>query len=349
MLLLDSWQKVVTLRPGVERAVRAVTPIARRFVFDSEACTHVGRLLFEASDLVAEQIVFAKPPYDHTYIELSDARAMFKGWRPYAVNPPATSDNKLGMLYSHDKVYTMCSSDTSDIPPTIGMFSITVGHGQTTPLKEIFGDENPWTKFETNRPWQEYVKLAYLLGGMREPDGTIHMTRADYDYFVGHYDLGCTIAAAEHDYHRKLRYKTMFNAAFLGGGDILIGAACLLLIHGQQKGVSIQSVPHSRGWFKGKNVVFKTHGVVTIKLGKHDTMRKIVFGSRESPRRHDVMGTWVHYHREHHCDHDWFRLEDQDHERYQCRKCPTLRTWRASHARGDGSKGVKTKTYSVVE
>lgn len=353
--MLDDWERVVPLKPGIERAVRNVVPIARRFMFDPEACAHVGRLLFEAADLVAEQIVFAKPPYDYTYLELSDARAMFRGWRPTESNNPKTSDNKLGLLYSKNRLYTFCSSDTTDIPTTIGMFCVDIGHGQTEPLTELYGDGalgsgveiSGQSRLPGQRTWQDWVKLGYLLGGMRQRDGVL-MVQADYDYFLNNYDLRSTIAPPAYlDRHR--RHQTMFEASYLGGGDILIGAACLLLIHGQRRGVSVRSVGPERGWFKGKRRVYHKHGVVQIKLGPHDTMRKVVFGVRESPIRHDVMGTWAHYHRDPQCDHDWTRLEDPEHERYRCSKCPTLRTWRMAHVRGQGGKGIKTKTYSVTE
>lgn len=350
LMLIDSWERIVPLKQGIERAVRSVTPIAKRFVFDKEACVHLGRVLFEASDLVLEQIVFAKPPYEHTYIELSDARAMFNSWRPTTPNPVATSDDKLGLLYTGDRIYSFCHSDTADIPTTLGMFHTTVGHGQTTPLREIFGDTSTKVKFAHEEGWQKYVKIAYLLGGMRQPDGRIVVARGDYEYFLDNYDLGCTIGHQFSNPESLSRHRNVIvDSAFMGGGDILIGAACLLLIHGTKRGVSIQNKPHQAGWFKGKRIVYKSHGVVTIKLTKGDSMKKVLFGTRESPKVHDVMGTWVHYHRDVHCDHEWVRLEDTDHERYLCRKCPTLRTWRTPHSRGEGGKGVHTKTYSVIK
>lgn len=349
LLLIDSWEQVVPLKQGIERAVRAITPIAKRFVFDKEACTHLGRVLFEASDLIMEQIAFAKPPFEHTYIEITDARVMFEAWRPTSANPVETSDDKLGILFSGDRIYSFCHSDTSDLPSTLGMFMVKAGHGQTTPLREVFGDTTKHVRFTHLDEWQKYVKIAYLLGGMRQPDGTIVVARGDYDYFLDNYDLDVTIQKPTNPMRWPAHRNTLVDSAFLGGGDILIGAACLLLIHGTKRGVSIQNVPHQSGWFKGKRIVYKSHGVVTIKLTKGDSMKKVLFGVRESPKVHDVMGTWVHYHRDAHCEHEWFRLEDQDHERYLCKKCPTLRTWRVPHVRGEGGKGVHTHDYRVTK
>jgi len=337
--LIDVWSAEVPLKPGIERLVRNATPTARRFVFDSEACGHVGNLLFHAGDLVAEQIAFAKPPYPNTYVEITDARAMFKAWRPATTEAQAlNSDDRLGILYTGDRLYTFVSGVTKG--PVLGMFSITTGHGQTAPLTSIFGQPRYWSP--------EHVKLSYLLGGMRQNDGTIAMLRADYQWFLDNYDLASTLADTWSG-DRSRREKVMADSAFLGGGDLIIGAACLLLIHGKRRGVTIREVPHERGWFKSKRVVYKSHSVVTIKLGPHDSIRRLAFGSRESPARHDVLGTWVDYHRDRQCAHDWYRLEDNDHERYRCTKCPTLRTWRNPHVRGDGLKGIVTKTYEVIK
>src|SRR5262245_41960581 len=252
--LLDIWQKIVPLRKPVEKIVRNATPTARRFVFDSEACKHVGDLLRHAGDLVAEQILFAKPPYPNTYLEISDARAMFRAWRPEEQNNPLTSDDKIGILYVGDRLYTMCSSDTTDVPATVGMFSVQMGHGQTMPLANIFGTFND--HFETpagHHNWRDQVKLAYLLGGMRQTDGIL-MVSADYQWFLDNYDLSSTLEDPPPGY-RTDRHRTMVESAFLGGGDLLIGAACLLLIHGHQRGlrnISIRSQPHHRGWYRSR-------------------------------------------------------------------------------------------------
>jgi len=333
LLLLDRWEKMVPIKHGIERQIRSVTPVARRFVFDSEASRHVGRLLFEAGDLVAEQIAFAKPPYDVTYLEIGDARAMFDGWRPGVDQKKAIpGDDKLGMLYIGNRLYTFCNNDdVEDVPTTLGMFYVDMDRGQKESLAKIFPD---------NFYPLEHIKLSYLLGGMRQKDRSIAMLRADYDYFLANYDLGSI-------YDKPNLH--LEDIAFMGGGDLIIGAASLLLIHSQRKGVKVNMVPYSRGWHKGKQVVYKAHGQVTIKLGRHETIRRLAFGHRESPRVHDVMGTWVHYHRDRKCEHDWSRLLDMDHERYQCSKCPTIRTWRKPHVRGDGTKGVKIKTYAVTE
>jgi len=353
-MLLDTWQKIIELKPGIERHLKAATPTARRFVFDAEACAHVGHLLYTAGDLVAEQIVFAKPPYENTYIELIDARAMFDAWRPPTPGRlRIPGDSQLGLLYTADNghLFSFCANDQAGkFPNTLGMFQTDIGVGQTTPLHHLWGDfgmRSAWgMKASTDKVRHEIIKLAYLLGGMRQPDGTIVMVRADYDYFLANYNLTTPLDLPNAD-----GAVSIGEAAFLGGGDLLIGAACLLLIHGHKQGgtIRIDQVPHRQGIWRGKRKVFASHGVVSIKLTEKQTIRRLVFGHRKSPILHDVMGTWVHYHRDRHCDHDWHRLSDVDHERYQCSKCPTLRSWRAAHARGDGSKGIKTKIYSVTE
>lgn len=352
--LLDTWQRYVPLKPGIEKHVRSIAPVARRFVFDSDSSAHLGRLLFEAGDLVCEQIAFAKPPYEHTYVEIADARRMFDAWRPGNDDGKIPGDDRIGLLYTGNRMYTLCSNNViKDLPTMLGMFYVDLGKGQTTPLAEIFGEgrDNEGMfdrklgirlRSSNSHSWQEYVKLSYLLGGMRQPDGTVAMVRADYNYFANNYDLGC---AYGFDYNPR----TMYEAAFQGGGDLLIGAAAMLLIHGRPHNVTINPVMHQRKIYKGKMVVYKAHGIVNIKLTGKQTIRKVVFGNRASPRLHDVMGTWAHYHRDRQCDHDWERLEDPEHERYMCRKCPTLRTWRKSHYRGDATKGIKTKTYEVHE
>jgi len=343
--LLDVWSSQAPLKPGVERIVRNATPTARRFIFDPDSSHHVGSLLLHAADLVAEQITFAKPPYPNTYIEITDARAMFHAWRPSYKHDPISSDIRLGFLYTGDRMYVFIAGE--GVKAELGMFSITMGHGQTAPLSSIFGDHPSITHDPAHGiTWQHQVKLAYLLGGMRQYD-SILMPQADYQWFLDNYDLQGTLDLPPGD--RARRDRIMIDAAFLGGGDLLIGAACLLLIHGNKRGVSVQGVPHHRGWWKGKQIVYKAHSVVTIKLGPKDTIRRVAFGNRESPRRHEVMGTWVHYHKEGRCEHDWVRLDDPDHERYQCSRCPTLRTWRASHVRGDGGKGIVTKEYEVTK
>jgi len=118
-----------------------------------------------------------------------------------------------------------------------------------------------------------------------------------------------------------------------------------LLLHAP-KGVTIHDHPACNRVVKGKRRAYAAYSTVKIKLSQQETKRIIRTGVYGPKRAHEVRGTWVNYHRNPRCDHQWTRL-DGEHERYLC-QCGQLRVWRKTHGRGDASLGYVSHEYRVT-
>lgn len=131
----------------------------------------------------------------------------------------------------------------------------------------------------------------------------------------------------------------------------IIGA---ILILNRPSTHKVNRVDHKSAIVKGKRVVYKAHNTVTIDIAEVGRLKQEHFntGSRGTYRRHEVRGSWVHYHKHPSCEHTFIAREvkepDPDRPRYICSKCGQYRTWRPAFERGDASKGWASKNYNVT-
>jgi hypothetical protein len=124
----------------------------------------------------------------------------------------------------------------------------------------------------------------------------------------------------------------------------------LLLL--QAKKVRLTDVPAARTLRKGRPVRYFSHSVIEIDLTTPKQLRRAFStGTHASPRRHEVMGHFVHRGGIRGCVHDWqpiTRDPDDGIKRWGCTSCERKRTWRKSFERGDAGKGFVRQEYAVT-
>ncbi len=113
---------------------------------------------------------------------------------------------------------------------------------------------------------------------------------------------------------------------------------------------TLEDKPHSRGLSGNRPTVYMAHSIVTIDLAKPKNLRRHFHsGTHATPRRHEVMGHFIHRGGQRDCIHEWQRIrEDELTPRWECTQCERKRTWRAAFERGDAGKGFVRQTYEVI-
>lgn len=134
---------------------------------------------------------------------------------------------------------------------------------------------------------------------------------------------------------------------------LAIVAVTAMAILAQPTTHKLSRVDARSGISRGKRVVYRAHSTVSINLAEtQGHFRQFLNGHRGSYRRHEVRGTWVHFHKVSGCQHEFVPREvaepDPMRPRYICSKCGQYRSWRPSHERGDAGKGWVEKDYRVT-
>jgi len=320
------------------REVARILPKARRFIFPTEASARLAEIMDSATDLILLNHQFALAPYEVTYIEV-DLNAIANTLRP---KKALNVFQQIGFLITKDSVWT-CShglhGKRNVILATMGV--VRLGHDPYTceinSIRDVFENADISEKDD----WQ-FARLAHLIGA----DGV----RALID--CGEYERIGTEIIFKWSSHSLLNTKCRPREWSHTMGDLLILFAALLTLN-QPKTVVTSFAPQ-RGIVRGKPVVYAAHHTVEIGMTK-EVVRAfpVHHGDRESPRRHEVRGHFVHYpaSARHHCSrpegHDWPR-EPELHgtaPSWKCTVCGGIRTWRQEFQRGDASKGFVTKDY----
>lgn len=134
---------------------------------------------------------------------------------------------------------------------------------------------------------------------------------------------------------------------------LLLGMTFFLLLH-KPGVITIHQNPYKVSAKKGRRVVYAAHSTISINLRDPNSFRRVLnTGKRETPRRHEVRGHFMHYHHDRSCSHDWVRVEPKETDakevlRWNCSRCETLRVWRPAFGRGDASKGFVTHDYRLT-
>lgn len=132
-------------------------------------------------------------------------------------------------------------------------------------------------------------------------------------------------------------------------GANIIHSFCLIM---QAKRVhTLVEIPKGRRLIKGKSVPYYARNEITIDLNPTRGLKRIIAsGARGSPRRHGVMGHFIHRGgQKHGCIHAWEPVEREDGlKRWTCTHCDRKRTWRANFERGDAGKGYVMQKYKVT-
>jgi hypothetical protein len=336
--------------------IRQLRNVARRFIFDDEASTHLGRFINEYPDLWFDQRQFAVSPYDTTYIQMNVDNVL------KAIGQPTTADRwpfkdgskdiETSYLIHGKMVYPMARGRSNAIQPPKGglnIFSYEMEKGTCSCQPIFFND--PMSDGDD----RDHVPRAVLLLGssynrmapevISQPvldflhDVRIHLN-VDVDRF--------RLKNLTQKKRKELQWDTVFSSA----GDFRILLAALWLLN-QQKHVQTVFVPNQAGLIAGKRRVFHQHHRVVINVQKLHTLRRSLGRTLLTPRaEHEVRGHLRNIRLRDGCLHEWQELHDPDpigHLRWTCTHCAGLRTTVKQHKRGDATIGTTSKHYEVKE
>lgn len=160
-------------------------PKAQRFLLDIDASIKLGEFLRECGDLVMDNLEFARPPYEHTYIEIAQ-REFFEAWHPGARFRPdqMIADERLGLFTTGEHTFTLFRLDAKvrDRLPHdayVDAFVWRKGRPQSKDLKEIFDLPVPFAEVTLDKSMRErgfledrvltaeIIKMSHLFGGRR--------------------------------------------------------------------------------------------------------------------------------------------------------------------------------------
>lgn len=305
----------------------ALLPSARRFILTDQASIKLGEVTKETEGLMLKHHQFAVAPFPVTYLEFN-IHLFHK-----ALGRPTTND-----LYGDDGAdwrvgYLITEKAIRSFAMTKDGFAGSTGFV----LKRVAKDHKHW-HIPINGVDQEWARLMCLLGsGLHSmPDEETRQAILDTWAMEPVFD--------DKSYDDKV-YKS-------GAGELRTVIAILLMLN-QPRVLNIQSVAHSSGLHKGKRIVYAAHNVVEIDLGTRKQYKRIfTHMERESPRRHEVRGHFVHNGGTDGCEHRWplspVPAPISGAPMWECPRCGCKRTWREAHLRGDASKGFVTKEYDLV-
>lgn len=308
---------------------------AHKFVLDDKASSFVGSLLHRAPLEVLQEHEFARTPFPVTWVEI-DHKAYWSHLGLPSQVPTGREDTHVGYLFDHNKVWMIAKSmdrpDPSLIPMLINLHQ-RISFEQELRIAEYVG---------TSRLMLRYA----LLGNVNVAENS--------DWWMG--DEATEICRShrlewyEHDYYRKLSHE--HRVAILQGsaGHLkMILTLALLLTRPGQKVMLNSDVAHHRAIYRGKNIVYKAHHHVTIRLAHRDPVVRFTTALATGLHRrgHGVRGHWAQTRRliARGCGHQWDIIAEG---RYQCAACSAKRWWVRDHTRGDTTKGFVTKDYPVT-
>lgn len=295
--------------------------MAKHFHFDSEASAKLGEFSSTCADLVFRNAEFAIPPYEYTYVEIDNHAAL------QAVGFPVDEDaaTRIGFLFHREPsgrivIHTLGGTQSESFVVPFLYHSRARTHREPDSMRE--------TK-------------KRLFAGHVPPEIIPEVQKAlepVLDEWTFEFSKGLT-----EDVFRDMVDETT--------GTFKRGLAALLLLN-QSNRIQITGQPHQRKIVKGKSVVFAAHSVVKIDLSPKEFRKTFSNSDRASPRRHEVRGHFVHYHRVLGCEHRWQAQEvkpgEKEVARWRCASCNALRVFRESFHRGDAGIGFSTKQYDVT-
>jgi len=322
--LLSPGAKLI-LGTGDYKRLTAARYKMRRFVFDEAASEAAGRFATECADLVCEHSQFAIPPYPNTYIEIDQIAALRVSSRR-EIEPDTA--RRLGFLFLESgDLYVVSGKEGS--------------HADFSPFRYHIKGE---TEGNSER---DLLLRRFMIGEvaddlMPKVDEFAHRLTDVWD-FTSTTKLDPMLSRIMESECR---------------GQLKRAIAAVLLLN-QKREIHFVDMPASRKIVKGKLRSYMAHSVVTINLGGRTVRRAFHIDNRASPRRHEVMGHFVHYGIDEACSHEWEDAVDDETSRrdlervgrviprWRCVNCGGMRVHKAAHHRGDASKGFVTKRYDV--
>jgi hypothetical protein len=307
---------------------------AHRFILGDEASFAVGRWIGACGDLLLDNLQFAKPPFEKTYIELSIVE-LNDGIGAPTAGPRDQSDDRIGFLIDGDRVRTVVSGPSY---PTVGMGVWT--YRLNTPDAGRFMD-GPVER-------EEWLRTTLLLGSttgaLKDEAQLAAITR------------GTVIRSTAPPKIMEERIKGPKGQVWTravefvrcAAGEMRTLWAVLLLINQHRHRLGFANMPREVAITPRGRRVFAAHTLVSVPLHAPEATRRFYYPSlRASPIGHEVRGCWVHLHLRPGCTHEWPTIPDE-HNHFVCARCQGFRTWRKPHVRGHTEIGINLHTYEVT-
>ena len=332
--MVFSTDKNSLLESKLEKYVRAKIRGTRKFVLTESAAVKVGEAIHNYPEMLVEQGVFARTPFESCWIEFP-SRAFHEAVVPGSASQE--SDERVGYLFDGDRVYICAQSGD--------------GIGAISPL--VIDLHTPMTM-------RKQLDVAEELS----------LTRYQLDNFY----WGQTMAdALPSDIRRGLRSQHSFSMKVaekyrgkIAGDEFLRFTAgevrniigILLMINQPGSVLKTQEIGHQRMMTKKGSRVLMGHSVVTLNLdgrSRPDRLLRAPRGHHAAPRWHEVRNHWCNdrvartkgyslddpktHGRGNHA-HQWVQ-DDNGELRFTCSVCGGRR-WRRvmKNGRGDKSRGI---------
>lgn len=324
---------------------------AHKFLFDADASALLGRFSKECADLVILHRQFAMPPYDICYVEVDEnfLKAL------YTIENDIGDDGEkpvsLGYMIERRNVYPVVRyNNSASIVPFMYHFA---ERGSKNIPKQPFRTVDWRTTFGEDKG--DMVKISFILGSGTQTV-LVQAKALDESSITENIVAQIENTFAEIYFDNEVYFTGNnpkgYDTSWLKEmtGDLRHVWAILLWLNSVPHSVSYTAKPAGARLFKGKRMALSAYNTVHIHLkGKTDIRHAYVKSTakRDSPRRHDVRGTWCHARGQAQgCSHIWPETPDEDNH-YICGKCGRVRWWRHPHQRGDASKGFIDKEYKA--
>jgi hypothetical protein len=337
--------------------VLKLRPIARRFVFDREASTHLGHFIRDCGALIINNRQFAIPPFPVTYIqvELDEMIAAIGKGSTADTMGKEGRDTQVGYMVEGRRVWPMAMSARS---AGLGLFRYEMdtpaGVGPIFDEPVQLGDKD-----------DEWARAVLLLGttvhDLPDEDTRLDIVRSNRIRLDSRFEARATmrtVPGVEGDVRVRLtdetprisRMQKRMNVT-AAAGDLRIVWAALLLINQKRGNIAFRDVPWQASIYKGKRKVFGAHSVVTIHLSPKQTIAGAMRPGLHVPKAaHEVKGHFAHFNLKDGCVHEWPSMPDISDDgiaRWHCLHCGGRRTWKKAYATGDARVGFTTKEYEV--
>lgn len=349
MMLLDdikdlppsAWKTPIS--PYHAKEMKTAARRARSYVFDVAASEKLGHFIRLCPDVICDQVEFAIPPYETTYIEI-DLLAAHAAMNAPLQEMMGEPDWHLGMLATPTgAVYSFTDARSRPYHTVANLFgAIDLQNATRSEMKTL------------NAADMEEGKLAPMTpDDLRDPqpgDSAValgstwnHVNEDQRKHFAQRWGLAY--------YGVPSLFPTFRRLISSHVGEPRMFVAALLMLH-QKRHITINDHPYERRMSRGKSRVFMAHHTITIHLESDAEIRRaFTTGERGSPRRHQVPAHFAHRGGTRACEHHWIQREDaktgEPVTRWGCPYCGRFRWLRREHLRGDATKGWSGHDYDV--
>ena len=310
---------------------------AQRFVLTEEAAIKVGEAIHSYPEMLVEQGIFARTPFDTCWIEMP-SRKFHETIVPGSSSP--TADHRVGYLFHNETVYVAAQiSDTGDWSPMCYHLHRPLSLKQELELSE---------KLNVSRMQLD----AFYWGGTMMQNLPHHIMRQMRNQH------GVSVHA-----HPTLNNKFDGDQWLkMCAGEVRNIIGLLLMMNQPSSIVRSTAVGHRRKMTSKGTRVLMAHSVITINLDKRSKPSRLLRrpeGTHASPKWHQVINHWCNdkisrktgysiddpktYQGRELLDlhaHDW-EMVDEETLRFRCKVCGGRR-WRRKYpnGRGDKSRGI---------